>query len=303
MLPLVVLIRAAAKFGRARQALTWMMNKAMMPPDSKVFTGYTPTGDDVFVTTFPKSGTNWGMQICQQIACRGAAEFDHIHELVCWPEALMPEIVEFGDPGPQQASPTGMRVIKTHLHAGLVPYDAAAKYFTIIRDPKEVAVSSYYFLLGLMGIRHRVTPAQWVDWWCGEGFLGGRWVAHSHGFWAMRERPNVLVRSFNQVKADLSGTIDAVAELMGVELSADERAAVNERGSFAYMKAHESLFAPPPIPLSKPDQAPNMIRRGAVGGSGELIDAAQRARIDEFSRAQLRELGSDFPYDEMFSTN
>ncbi|PRQ06430.1 Sulfotransferase domain protein [Enhygromyxa salina] len=297
---MVLLVRTAAKLGRGKQALRFIVNNAMMPPDSKVFRGYTPTRADVFVATFPKSGTNWGMQICQQIAHRGAAEFDHIHEVVCWPEAPMPDLVKFDDPGPLKASPTGLRVIKTHLRAGVVPYTADAKYFTIIRDPKEVTVSSYLFLLGLMGIRHLVTPAQWVDWWCDESFLGGAWAEHTNGYWGMRDRPNVVVRSFNQVKADLGGTIDAVAELMGVDLSASERAAVGERGSFAYMKAHESQFGPPPIPLSRPDQAPQMIRRGAVGGSSELIDAEQRARIDEFSRAQLRKIGSDFPYDEMF---
>ncbi|KIG17635.1 Sulfotransferase [Enhygromyxa salina] len=303
MTPMVLLVRAAARLGRARPALGFIVNNGMMPPDSKVFRGYTPTQSDVFVTTFPKSGTNWGMQICQQIAHRGAAEFDHIHEVVCWPEAPMPEVVKFNDPGPASASPTGLRVIKTHLRAAIVPYAAEAKYFTIIRDPKEVVVSSYLFLLGLMGIQHRVTPSQWVDWWCDPSFLGGAWAEHTKGFWAMRDRPNVVVRSFNQVKADLGGTIDAVAELMGVELSASERAAVAERGSFAYMKQHESQFAPPPVPLAKPDQAPNMIRRGAAGGSDELIDAAQRARINAFSRARLREIGSDFPYDELFAAN
>jgi len=48
------------------------------------------------------------------------------------------------------------------------------------------------------------------------------------------------------------------------------------------------------------DNAPNDIRRGECGRSGELLTPEQRQRIDDACRAQLVALESAFPYDEAF---
>lgn len=43
-----------------------------------------------------------------------------------------------------------------------------------------------------------------------------------------------------------------------------------------------------------------MMRKGEAGASDELLDAAQKAQIDEFSQQELARLGSDFPYLDYF---
>ena len=45
-------------------------------------------------------------------------------------------------------------------------------------------------------------------------------------------------------------------------------------------------------------EAGAMIRKGRQGGSSELLTPAQQREIDAHFKAELRELGSDFPYDE-----
>jgi hypothetical protein len=44
-----------------------------------------------------------------------------------------------------------------------------------------------------------------------------------------------------------------------------------------------------------------MIRRGERGKSNELLSAADQARIDDYWRAELARLRSDFPYDAAFA--
>jgi len=41
-----------------------------------------------------------------------------------------------------------------------------------------------------------------------------------------------------------------------------------------------------------------MMRKGTEGGSSELISPVQAKRIDEHFMAELKRLGSDFPYEE-----
>ena len=50
------------------------------------FPSYAPRPEDVFICSYFKSGTNWTMQMAVQIAHRGRAEFEHIHNLVAWPD-------------------------------------------------------------------------------------------------------------------------------------------------------------------------------------------------------------------------
>ena len=122
----------------------------------RAFENYVPARKDVFAAVFGKSGTNWMMQIATQIAHRGEAEFGHIHELVPWPDSPMPLPMKLTDPRPSEASPTGLRVIKTHNDAAFVPYHEDATYLTILRDPNAPgALRVSDSMLALSGLRLR----------------------------------------------------------------------------------------------------------------------------------------------------
>jgi len=43
-------------------------------------------------------------------------------------------------------------------------------------------------------------------------------------------------------------------------------------------------------------------RGGTSGSSSDLLTPAQQKQIDDFCRADLKRLGSDFPYDEVYGT-
>ena len=116
------------------------------------FAGYTPSSHDVFVATFAKSGTNWMMQIVHQLLFHGQGEYDHIHDVVPWPETramgpLSKYTIPVEDPAVWMASPEHKRVIKTHLDWELIPYSEEARYIVVIRDPKDIFVSSYFFFV------------------------------------------------------------------------------------------------------------------------------------------------------------
>lgn len=276
--------------------------KGVDPRILEAFGDYVPTEHDVFVNTFSKSGTNWMLQMAHQIAFRGDGDFANIHDVVCWPDLLMPSgkgkvTVALDDTSVQELSPVSLRVIKTHLSAHHMPYNDKAKYIVVIRDPKDVFVSSYHFVAGIMG-RIMPTMQEWLDAYLSDRFMlsfGVTWAEHTASYWALRDKPNVLLLSFREMKKDLEGTVRQVQKFLGVELTDDEFAAVVRKSSFDYMKAIDGNFLPM-AGDAMPWMKASMVRSGKAGGSGELITPEQQKRIDAFFLEQFRAMGCDFPY-------
>jgi Sulfotransferase domain len=269
---------------------------------AEVFHDYTPTAHDVLVCTYAKSGTNWMMQIAHQIAFRGNGEYAHIHDVISWPD--MPArrgrrmAIALTDTSVIEASPTKLRVIKTHLAARYVPYNSKARYLVVLRDPKEVVVSSYHFARGIAGPLMPSFDA-WVDLFLTKRFplsFGSSWAEHAAGYWALRNEPNVLVVFFRDMKRDLAGAVSRVADVLGVPLTSAESSAVVERSAFSYMSGIEHKFTPIPKGALPWGDGLKMMREGQVGRSGELLSPEQQRRIDAHFAAELAELGSDLPY-------
>jgi hypothetical protein len=266
---------------------------------TRAFKGYTPTANDVFVCTFAKSGTYWMLQIVTQIAGRGTADFEHIHDLVPWPEAPLPGLVRLSDPTWQTAL-LQKRAIKTHAEAHFIPYNQAAKYIVILRDPKDVLISSFHFAEALMPGLSSMGLEAWSEIFVSGETPHGIWAAHIASFWPWRERNNVMFVTFAEMKQDLAKVVRAVAALMGVKLNALEEALVIEKSSFAYMKAIESRFEPP-APLVRENPV-KLIRKGQKGEAFEHLTPNQLATFDQAMKTWLRKFDSDFPYDDYFGS-
>jgi hypothetical protein len=261
---------------------------------------YVPAAHDVLVCSYYKSGTNWTMQIAVQIAHRGAAEFEHIHDLVAWPDTgRMKLAVPLDDDGPQRSAPTGLRIVKTHMALDALPYSPAARYLCVVRDPKDVFVSGYHFTHAMIMGPLMPTVAAWLDAYLSPDTPLGSWARHVASGWRLRERDNVRFLTYESMRADLPAAVDKIAAFMGVALTPVERAAVIERSTFDHMKTIGHKFDSPGAPWGK--SAGAMMRRGKSGGSAELLSPEQQRRIDEYWRAELAKLDCDFPYDESFA--
>jgi hypothetical protein len=197
-----------------------------------------------------------------------------------------------------QASPEARRVIKTHFAWEDVPYAPDAKYIVVIRDPKDVFVSSYHFFVKNGPLAYTgLTPANWLEIFLSDDFfIVGSWAAATAGYWAQRGKPNVLICAFREMRRDLEGAVRRVAAFLDVEASPELVRRVTALSSFDYMKTIDDKFSMGTFMSVRPSRG--MIRKGADGGSLELITPAQARRIDEYFMNELKKLGSDFPYDE-----
>jgi hypothetical protein len=293
--PVVGLLRLA---GRWPGAMTRAMNRAMSR-----FGDYQPGPHDVLVCSYFKSGTNWTMHIAVQIAHLGQASFDHIHDLVAWPEIerrRMGLAVALADEGPWRNAPTGLRVIKTHLPMDRVPYSAAARYICVVRDPKDVFVSSYHFARDMVFGPLMPSPARWLQTFLSPDCISGSWAAHLASGWRLRRRDNVLFLTYEEMKRDLPAAVHRIAALMNVTLSPAQFDDVVRQSGFAHMKQIGMKFDLGRFRRPAKLAGGAMIRRGESGAAGELLSADEQRRIDRYWRAELARLDCDFPYEQVF---
>jgi hypothetical protein len=267
------------------------------------FRNYLPGPQDVFVMTYAKSGTNWMMQIAHQLIYHAKGEYDHLHDIVPWPDTtIMPLFMKryaipLDEATHWKGSPERKRVIKTHYNWDLLPYSPDARYIAVIRDPKDVFVSNYVFVRD--GVYGPAMPSvdTWFDLYLSPDFpLGGSWAVNAAGYWAVRDRPNVMVVSFKSMKRDLRGTVVRVADFLNIRATDALVDEVTRLSSFEHMKKNDQKYAIGQIvPWRKPG---SMIRKGQEGGASELLSPERQRLIDKHFIAELKQLGSDFPYAE-----
>lgn len=262
------------------------------------FGDYQATAHDVIVCTYPKCGTSWAMQIAYQVSMRGQGEYEHIHEVIPWPDGPGEYVIPLSDDTVRTAAPTGRRVIKTHLEWERVPYSEAARYICVIRDPKDAFVSNYHFVRDALFGPLMPSVATWLTVFLSDDapFV---WATHLHGYWQGRYQPNLLILTFEDMQKDLSQAVRRIADFMDVQLTDREFALVCEKSSFAYMKGVDHKFIPPALtPWSSPNR--QMMRKGQSGGSAELLSPEQQQAIDTYCKKELQRLHCDFPYDEVW---
>src|SRR5262249_53032518 len=133
---------------------------------------FQPRVDDLFIVTYPRSGTTWMQMILYQLATDGELDFDHIYQVCPYFEVSRGRSDGFaGAPEP--------RTFKSHLAYRDIP--KGCKYIYVARDGRDVAVSYFHFSrthLGFRGtfdeffdlfLQGKVEPASWFEhvkgWW------------------------------------------------------------------------------------------------------------------------------------------
>ncbi|WP_141332292.1 sulfotransferase domain-containing protein [Myxococcus sp. AB025B] len=241
---------------------------------------------DIFVATYPKCGTTWTQQIVHGLRTRGDMGFEEISLVVPWLES--PPLPGVDLAGPQVARP---RAFKTHLHWERVP--KGGRYIHVMRDPADTLTSFYHYVNGWMFEPDSVS----VEEFCFGIFLKdarfGRYWEHLRAWWSVRERDDVLLLAYEDMKEDLESAVRRIGAFMGVSLDDELVALVTKQSTFEFMHAHESQFDDHPtteavnrLTSLPPEVQTTKVRAGRVGDSSELSSSVH-AVLAETWRADI----------------
>lgn len=253
-----------------------------------------PKKEDIFVCTFPRSGTTWTQEIVWQIINDGKIDYRPLHVRMPWVDGMPfaqtenPYLVTSAEmiekmfecfPSP--------RVFKSHLPYDLVPKACGqaakpqARYIYVMRNPKDVAVSLFEFVAKVSG-REALSWDELFELFYQGKVYYGPWFDHVLSWWKHKDDPDVLILKYEDMKEDLLGAIRKIATFIGKELPLEtlERIvsqtsfnAMQKEGNsnFSFIRGFKGLW----------------IRKGEVGNWKDYFTEDQSKRFDSLIKEKL----------------
>ncbi|KAL1765578.1 bile salt sulfotransferase 1-like, partial [Sigmodon hispidus] len=190
--------------------------------------------EDTIILTYPKSGTNWIIEIVCLIQTKGNPKW--IQSVPIWDRSPW---LETEDGYPILINLEGPRLISSHLPFHLFPktfFSSKAKVIYVIRNPRDVLVSGYFFWCKTNLSKNPGSLKTYFEWFLRGNVLYGSWFEHTRAWLSMRNCDNFLVLSYEDMQKNARGTIVKICDFLGKKLEPDELDVVLKYSSFQAMK-------------------------------------------------------------------
>ncbi|KAJ7341865.1 hypothetical protein JRQ81_007491 [Phrynocephalus forsythii] len=246
---------------------------------------------DVFLVTYPKSGTVWTQNILNLIYYEGhrnGTEQVYLMDRMPW--------VEYNFRNVDFAKRESPRLIASHLPYHLVPKglrSGRGKVIYVLRNPKDVLVSYYHF----SKYSRKLEELDFEDLM--ERFLAGKviaglWLDHVEGWSTHRDDFNILFLTYEEMKKDLRSAVLKICRFVGKKLTEEEIDEVVDRATFDKMskdrRANYENLSSDLVDHTKG----RFLRKGIVGDWKNTMTVAQSERFDHVFKKRMQKLPFKF---------
>jgi aryl sulfotransferase len=107
-------------------------------------------------------------------------------------------------------------------------------------------------------------------------------------WWAVRDLPNVMLLHFNELKADMPGTIRRIAAFLDIPIAEDKWETILKHCSFEYMKEHGTRAVPLGGAFWEGGSS-TFIYKGTNGRWRDRLSEDEIRRYEERARLELGE--------------
>lgn len=210
--------------------------------------------------------------------------------------------------GPQVGTP---RIFKSHENYEKIP--KGGKYIYVVRNPSDVCVSFYHFLIKFVGLDEADIPIdEFIQkLFLGAGSVSGKIWHHYLSYFKHRNDGNILFVFYEDLISNLEVVIEKVAEFMNIELDDELRAIALEHSSFAFMKARSSQFDEHLVfnkckaRMGLAEDVANKaekVNKGQKGAGGSEMTAEHQQQLDEQWSAVFGEATGLHSYQALWQT-
>ena len=241
--------------------------------------------DDTFVVSFPKSGNTWTRFLIANILFgdRQNVDFKNI-------EKLVPDIYQANDSTLLKIKTP--RVLKSHEF-----FDPRYKQVIyIVRDPRDVAVSQYFFHNKTCRNDENFPIDDFVDMFISGGTSRfGTW-GENVGSWLGFKKDNLWVFRYEDLLLNGVSSIKRMAEIFDKHFSEEKIKDILAKSSFDNMRKLEEQQGKEWKPIKNTRSDIPFMRSGKIGQWKNHLSEESVKKIWNSWSAQMEQLGYEFDY-------
>ncbi|KAK6929535.1 Sulfotransferase domain [Dillenia turbinata] len=212
----------------------WLMPELVKAVEA-IKTQFNPLPTDIILASFPKSGTTWLKALTFSILNLSNSS----NQLVLTqknPHEIIPflEMETFGEnPSRKVDDLNSPRIFNTHLPYPILSdkiKTSGCRIIYIRRNPADTFVSLWHFYNKILGTQ--VSLEQAFDEFCRGCVPGGPFFEHVLGYWQEREKKNIFLLKYEELKKDPTELVGKLADFLGCSLNFEEIQEVVSKCSF-----------------------------------------------------------------------
>uniref|UniRef100_A0A8C4X659 Sulfotransferase n=1 Tax=Erpetoichthys calabaricus TaxID=27687 RepID=A0A8C4X659_ERPCA len=189
--------------------------------------------DDILLVSYPKCGFNWMFHILNSLAITaGTTEKGN---------EIMPPLLELRKPENLQvfSSMPSQRILATHLHPDNLPnsfFEKKAKILTMIRNPKDAAVSYYHFLYNNPVMGYKYTWDEFFSLLMEGKVAFGSYFDYILAWNKKINDENVHIVIYEELKKNMSEEVKKIAKFFNFTLTEEQIQSICSKSTFKSMK-------------------------------------------------------------------
>lgn len=254
-----------------------------VPPSPRVYdlSAFHPTvrPTDVFICTYPKSGTTWLGYLVAQVLKRDPAESLNLKSfgkyvpdvnLLYTKRGSLAEFADLPDP----------RFFLCHATCDL----KLPKVVYVIRDPRD-ALLSYWHYQRFLKADYQSSLA---DFFCSEKHWPCDWDTHVTSWLLPQTHPDLLVLRYEDLHADGADALRKVLQHSGLEVEDSKITAAVEASRFDRMRAAEEKHG---VHGKAANAEERFVRKGQIGSWQEEMSPTELRILEDRYGDVMRALG------------
>ncbi|XP_075937533.1 sulfotransferase family 2, cytosolic sulfotransferase 3 [Anarhichas minor] len=249
---------------------------------------------DVFAVTYPKSGTIWMQEILPLVLNGG--DLTPIQTVPNWDRVPWLEEKRLALVVDRLDSPRGL---VTHFPYHLMPpsfHSSKAKAIYVMRNPKDIMVSSYHFHKMAEFLESPGTFDEFMEKFLKGKVLFGKWTDHVKSWRGADLGDRIMYITYEEMVQDLPAALRRISDFLGRNLSEEAIQKIAEHCSFKTMKNNNmSNFSLVPKKYMNSDTSP-FLRKGVAGDWKNHFSPEQLARFTSVIRKELEGESFSLPW-------